>query len=167
MASTPPAWSLKGRAVRRVMGFAQWTMKLLKLVKYQPIYVDKASDDEPLLDRAGVDGSIVWTPGHTKGSVSLFLARQKIAIVGDLLRGGRGKLVEPLFMESIPQTQASVQRLLEMEPKLVCPGHGDPQPASFVKLKKRKVFPVVEKKKEAEEDLDKLTADLFKFGSPD
>ncbi len=167
MASTPPAWSLKGRAVRRVMGFAQWTMKLLKLVKYQPIYVDQTSDDEPLLDRAGVEGSIVWTPGHTKGSVSLFLTRQKLAIVGDLVRGGRGKLVEPLFMESIPQTQASVQRLLEMEPELVCPGHGDPQPASLLKLKERRISPVVEKKKEAEEDLDKLTADLFKTGSLD
>lgn len=166
MVSTPSAWLLKGRVERRVMGFAQWTMKLLRLVKYQPIYVDKTSDDEPILDKVGVDASIVWVPGHTKGSVSLFLAKQRVAIVGDLLRGGRGKLVEPLFMESIAQARASVQRVQELGPDKICPGHGDPQSASTVKVKKRTVAPVVEKK-EAEEDLDKLAADLFKAGSED
>ncbi len=162
MASTPLAWSFKGRVVRRAMGFAQWSMKLLRIVKYQPIYMDKVSDDDQILEKAGVNGSILWTPGHTKGSLSLFLAKQKIAIVGDLLRGGRGKLVEPLLMESIPQTQASVKRLLALGPDLICPGHGKPQPASAVKMKKRVVVPVVKKKQEFEEDLDKLTAELSK-----
>jgi hydroxyacylglutathione hydrolase len=159
---TPPAWSVKGRIVRRLLGLAQWTGKLLRVIKYQPIYVDMASDDEDVLERVGVDGSIVWTPGHTKGSVSLYLNKQKTAIVGDLLRGGHGKLGEPLFMESIPQTQASVQRIQELGVELICPGHGKPSSASSVRIKKRVVSPVVEKKKEAEEDFDKLTADLFK-----
>ncbi len=133
MASTPSAWSLKGRVVRRAMGFAQWSMKLLRISRYQPIYVDKVSDDDQILEKVGVNGSILWTPGHTKGSVSLFLSKQKIAIVGDLWRGRRGKLVEPLLMESIPQTRASVQRVLGMGPGLICPGHGKPQSASTVK----------------------------------
>jgi glyoxylase-like metal-dependent hydrolase (beta-lactamase superfamily II) len=162
MVRAPTAWSLKGKVIRRVMGFTQWTMKLLRIIKYQPIYVDKTSDDDFLLDGVGLDGSIVWTPGHTKGSLSLFLNKQRVALVGDLLRGGHGKLVEPLFMESIQQTQASVQRLLELGPDLICPGHGKPQPSSAVKMRQRMVAPVVEKKKEAEEDLDKLTSDLFK-----
>ena len=167
MISTPPAWSLRGRIVRRVMGFAQWSAKLLRLVKYQPIYVDKVSDDEEILGNLGVNGSIVWTPGHTKGSISLHLARQKTAIVGDLLRGGRGKLHEPLFMENISQTQTSVQRIQDLGVELICPGHGKPLPPSAVKMKKRIVTPVVEKKRESEEDLDQLTAELFKAGVSD
>src|SRR5881628_803220 len=162
---TPRAWSLYARIVRRVLAVVSSTMKLFRLIKYHPVHVDEAADEESVLERVGVDGSIVWTPGHTKGSVSLFLAKQKVAIIGDLLRGGRGKLSEPLFMESIPQTQASVQRIQELEPDLLCPGHGKPQHASKVRIRNRDVTPVVEKRKETEEDLEKLTADLFKTGA--
>ncbi len=51
-------------------------------------------------------------PGHTKGSISLFLNGPRVAIVGDLVRSKGGKLVEPTLMESPPQTEASVQRVL-------------------------------------------------------
>ncbi len=158
--STPAAWNLSGRIARRLLNFTSWTMKLFRLVKFHPIHVDEAADQESVLEGVGLDGSIVWTPGHTKGSVSLFLNKSKVAIIGDLLRSRRGKLVEPMFMESIPQTEASVRRLLELEPVTLCPGHGKPLPASSVKLEKRavKTFP---RKEEKEEDLEDLTSGLF------
>src|SRR3989442_2398141 len=96
---TPRAWSLYGRIARRALAIASSTKKLLRLVKYHPVLVDEASDEESILERVGLDGSIVWTPGHTKGSVSLFLNESRVAIIGDLLRTKRGKLREPLFME--------------------------------------------------------------------
>jgi glyoxylase-like metal-dependent hydrolase (beta-lactamase superfamily II) len=65
-------------------------------------------------------------------------------------------------MESIPQTQASVKRVLDLGPEIICPGHGKPLPASRVKIEKRVVKPmVVAKKKEEEEDLEELTSGLF------
>jgi glyoxylase-like metal-dependent hydrolase (beta-lactamase superfamily II) len=65
-------------------------------------------------------------------------------------------------MESIPQTQASVKRVLDLSPEVICPGHGKPLPASRVKIEKRIVKPVVvAKKKEEEEDLEELTSGLF------
>lgn len=162
MVSMPPAWSLRGKMTKRFMSFGQSIAKLFRLIKYQPIYVDKVADDDSILEEVGLDGTILWTPGHTKGSVSLFLNKSKVAIVGDLLRSSHGKLVEPLLMESIPQTQASVQRVLELRPVLICPGHGKPLPASAVRVGMRLVAPVPAKKKDEEEDLDELTSDLFK-----
>jgi glyoxylase-like metal-dependent hydrolase (beta-lactamase superfamily II) len=160
--SMPKAWNLGGRIVRRLTSITLWMMRFLRLIRYKPLHVDKAADEDEVLDDVGLDGSVVWTPGHTKGSITLFLNKPRVAIVGDLLRGRRGKLVEPRLMESIAQTHASVGRVLELGPELICPGHGKPLPASAVKLGKKPVAkaPVVEKKKEEDLDLEGLAKDL-------
>jgi hypothetical protein len=65
-------------------------------------------------------------------------------------------------MESIPQTQASVKRVLDLGPQIICPGHGKPLPASKVRIKKTMVKPVVvAKKNEEKEDLEELASGLF------
>ena len=158
--STPAAWSLYGRIVRRVLNFSSWTMKLFRLIKYRPVHVDEAADEESLLEMVGLNGSIIWTPGHTKGSISLFLNESRVAIIGDLLRSRRGKLSEPMFMESFPQTEASVKHVLDLEPSTLCVGHGKPLPASAVKLGKHKMKSI-SKKIEKEEDLEDLASGLF------
>jgi len=158
----PNAWSFYGRMVRKLTTLGYWTLKLFRIIKFQTAHVDLAADEESVLDEIGLDGSVVWTPGHTKGSVTLFLNQSSVAIVGDLLRARRGRLVEPLLMESIAQTEASVKRVLDLDPQIICPGHGKPLPASMVKIKKRIDRPVViAKKKEEEEDLEELASGLF------
>lgn len=168
VASTPPAWSFLGRLTRRLDNFGGWMMKLLRLVKYKPIYVDRPADEESVLQDTGLDGSVVWTPGHTKGSISLFLNRTRTAIVGDLLRTKHGKLVEPAQMENPAQTGASVHRILDLQPETICPGHGKPLSAVRVKLSKKTSGPAqprVERKKKEEKagedvDLDALAREL-------
>jgi hydroxyacylglutathione hydrolase len=159
---TPRAWSVYGRIARRALAVASSTMKLLRLIKYHPVHVDEAADEESVLEPVGLDGSIVWTPGHTKGSVSLFLNESKVAIVGDLLTSKRGRLVEPIFMENPTQTRASVQRILDLHPVTLCPGHGKPLSPAKVKLKEKiGKAPRVELKKEDEDvDLESLAKDL-------
>jgi hydroxyacylglutathione hydrolase len=140
---TPRAWSLYGRIVRRSRSVGSSIIKFFRLVKYQPTHVDEVSDEESVLDHVGLDGSVVWTPGHTKGSVS------------------RGKLVEPMFMENPNQTKSSVQRIVDLHPVVLCPGHGKPLPPSKIRLKERVVQPIAEPKKPAEDiDLEGLTRDL-------
>jgi glyoxylase-like metal-dependent hydrolase (beta-lactamase superfamily II) len=159
----PAAWSLQGRITKRLLSLGQSMATMLRLIKFHPIHIDRVADSDSILEEVGLDGTILWTPGHTKGSVSLFLNKPKVAIVGDLLRSSHGKLVEPLLMESIPQVRASVRRVLELSPVLICPGHGKPLPSSAVKVSKKIVTPVPVRKKEKEEgDLDELTSDLFK-----
>jgi glyoxylase-like metal-dependent hydrolase (beta-lactamase superfamily II) len=158
----PNASSFYGKMVRKLTTLGYWTLKLFRVIKFQTAHVDLAADEESVLEAVGLDGSVLWTPGHTKGSVTLFLNQSSVAIVGDLLRARRGRLVEPLLMESIPQTQASVKRVLDLDPQIICPGHGKPLPASKVKLKARATKPVVVvKKKEEEEDLEELASGLF------
>lgn len=162
MVSMPHAWTLSGRVVKRLIAITQWTMRLFRLIKYQPVYVDKDADEETVLGDVGLDGSVVWTPGHTKGSISLFLNSQRVAIVGDLVRSKGDKLVEPLLMESISQTHASIKRVLDLGPELICPGHGKPLPASAVKIGMRPVPLLTEKKKKEDDvDLEKLASDLL------
>ena len=158
---TPKAWSVYGRIARRVMAIGSSTLKMFRLLKYHPVHVDEAADEESILENVGLDGSIVWTPGHTKGSVSLFLNRSKVAIIGDLLRSKRGKLVEPMFMENPSQTKASVQRLLDMEVETLCPGHGKPLPTSRIRIKERIAEPMkTVAKNEDDIDLEGLAKDL-------
>jgi len=159
--SAPKARSLYGRIVRKLTTLEYWSLKLFRIIKFQTAHVDLAADEESILDAVGLDGSVLWTPGHTKGSVTLFLNQPSVAIVGDLLRSRRGQLVEPLLMESIAQTQASVRRVLDFGPEIICPGHGKPLPASRVKIEKRMEKPVVVVKKEEEEDLEELASGLF------
>jgi glyoxylase-like metal-dependent hydrolase (beta-lactamase superfamily II) len=159
---TPRAWSLYGRIARRVLAVASSTMKLFRLVKYHPVLVDEASDEDSVLDSAGLDGSIIWTPGHTKGSISLFLNKSRVAIIGDLLRNKRGKLREPLFMENTLQERSSVQRILDLHPVILCPGHGKPLPPSTIRIKERTAKPVKmgTRKEEEDIDLESLAKDL-------
>src|SRR5207302_11395172 len=137
----PSAWSLYGRVMRKLTTLEYWTLKLFRIIKFQTAHVDLAADEESVLEEVGLDGSVIWTPGHTKGSVTLFLNQPSVAIVGDLLRTRRGQLVEPLPMESIPQTQASVKRVLDLDPEIICPGHGKPLPAPRLRIETRMVTP--------------------------
>jgi len=158
---TPRAWSLYGRIARRLLAVGSSMIKFLRLVKYQPTHVDEVSDEETILDAVGLDGSVVWTPGHTKGSVSLFLNKSRVAIIGDLLSSKRGKLVEPMFMENPNQTKASVQRIVDLHPVILCPGHGKPLPPSKIRLKEKTVQTVAEPKRIEEDiDLEGLAKDL-------
>ena len=159
---TPRAWSLYGRIARRVLALVSSTKKLFRFVKYRPVLVDEASDEESILETAGLDGSIVWTPGHTKGSISLFLNKSRVAIIGDLLMNKRGKLREPLFMENTSQTMSSVQRILDLHPVILCPGHGKPLPPSKVRINDRATKPIKMETESKEEDIDleRLAKDL-------
>ncbi len=162
---TPKAWSLYGRVARRVLAVMSSTKKLFRFSKYTPVHVDQAADEESALDGIGLDGSIVWTPGHTKGSVSLFLNKPRVAIIGDLLMSKRGKLVEPMFMENPTQTRASVQRIVDLHPTILCPGHGRPLPPSKVRVKERAETRMKGEKKEEEDiDLEGLAKDLSAEG---
>jgi glyoxylase-like metal-dependent hydrolase (beta-lactamase superfamily II) len=65
-------------------------------------------------------------------------------------------------MESMSQTEASVRRVLDLGPEIICPGHGRPLPASKIRIKKTALKPLVgAKKKEEEEDLEELASGLF------
>lgn len=71
---------------------------------------------------------VINTPGHTRGSISLFSPRNRLLIVGDALRNGRKALHLPSQMagSDLRQAAESVKRLAELDFGILCLGHGLP-----------------------------------------
>ncbi len=97
-----------------------------------PFEPDLLIDENTRLDLFGVSGHVVATPGHTAGSVSVFIEGGEL-IAGDLLMGGMlgGYLQarEPeltYFIDDLPQNLASIQAILDLPIQTVYTGHGGP-----------------------------------------
>ncbi len=69
--------------------------------------------------------SIIETPGHTPGSITLYCRKEKLAFVGDLLfaEGGVGRT--DFSYSSFNNLKRSIQKILKLSPgTLLLPGHG-------------------------------------------
>jgi len=108
-----------------------------RLLKYVLPYRSPRFDPDQLLqgierlDRFGVDVKLMPTPGHTPGSISLWVGGE--VIVGDLLMGGYlggkilpGRAHHHYFAEDKAQVNQSVRLLMKGNPKRVYVGHGGP-----------------------------------------
>jgi len=98
------------------------------------VEVSVGDDGLPLKDY-GISGRIVYTPGHTKGSISVVLDSGE-AFVGDLamnkfpLRLSAGL---PILAEDVAAVRESLDRLLALNATTVYPGHGKPFPMKTIK----------------------------------
>ncbi|OHD70626.1 MAG: hypothetical protein A2177_06000 [Spirochaetes bacterium RBG_13_68_11] len=94
-----------------------------------PPFVPGLLIDGPLdLAPYGVDGTVESTPGHTAGSVSLFLAGGEV-IIGDALRGAIGWPAAPRWpfvVEDFDENRRSVVRMLGRRPSRLWTSHGGP-----------------------------------------
>ena len=87
--------------------------------RFPAVRPDILLPDEMALQAFGVDGKVVFTPGHTAGSISVLLSTGE-AIVGDLLMGGwlggmfrSGQPGYPYYADDLGQIRTSVKRLLD------------------------------------------------------
>jgi hydroxyacylglutathione hydrolase len=86
---------------------------------------DDTLDDNKIISITGLSGSILHTPGHTQGSVCLYLPEQTLLIAGDtLFAGSVGRTDLP--GGNTNQLIASIhERLLTLPDEvIVIPGHG-------------------------------------------
>jgi glyoxylase-like metal-dependent hydrolase (beta-lactamase superfamily II) len=89
-------------------------------------------EDNQSLSPFGVDATVLHTPGHTAGSITLLTAEGD-ALVGDLIMGGYfgGKLFPTrpglhYFIQDMNELRASLRRVLDRSPRRIYPGHGGP-----------------------------------------
>ena len=91
-----------------------------------PAEVDRLlndGDELPIL--GGI--KILHTPGHTPGSICLFIPQEKLVIVGDLLAHRfRLSLPSRLFTVDMSQEVKSIKRLASLEFNIIAFGHGGP-----------------------------------------
>ena len=77
--------------------------------------------------------TVLEVPGHSRGHVAYWREADRVLILGDVLNGmnvrtGRTGLHEPpeIFTPDPARNRRSARRLAELEPQLVCFGHGPP-----------------------------------------
>ena len=72
----------------------------------------------------GINMEVVYTPGHSPGSISLYLPEKKMLFSGDLLfKGGVGRTDLPGGNGS--QLKDSIKSLTQLEIEWLLPGHGE------------------------------------------
>jgi hydroxyacylglutathione hydrolase len=92
------------------------------------IVPDILVDDEFDLNPYGVAGKVIWTPGHTRGSVSVVLESGE-AIVGDLVLPhfiAFGPPAIVFWAASRDDSLASIRRVLDLKPTAILASHGGP-----------------------------------------
>jgi hydroxyacylglutathione hydrolase len=85
-------------------------------------------DDFYFLKGIGINGKIVYTPGHTRDSISVILSDGS-AFVGDVAMNflrSTGIGHRPIFIEDIQTVYTSWQRLIELGAEIIYPSHGKP-----------------------------------------
>jgi hydroxyacylglutathione hydrolase len=81
----------------------------------------------------GVDARVIFTPGHTPGSISVMLGNQEM-IAGDVVSGGillGGMIFNnvptwPIFHDDTPTSIDSLNQIIELTPTRIHVGHGGP-----------------------------------------
>jgi hydroxyacylglutathione hydrolase len=92
------------------------------------------NSDYPLHE-FGINGSIVFTPGHTSGSVSVLLESGD-AFVGCLAHNNlpfRLKPGLPIFADDIEEVRKNWKKVIERGAKTIYPAHGEPFPVEVIK----------------------------------
>ena len=77
---------------------------------------------------------VVHFPGHAPGLIGLWRTSDRLALVSDTVytldpetgRFGEPRLPHRAFNKNMDQTRRSVYKLADLDPRVVCTGHGDP-----------------------------------------
>lgn len=89
--------------------------------RYKPVSVDIVVDAEFDLKPYGINGVVQWTPGHTPGSLSVFV--EQSAIVGDLFMNLFHSLL-PLYISDQDQYLHSCTQAISGNSQIFYVGHG-------------------------------------------
>src|SRR5690242_1566266 len=89
---------------------------LRPVMQTRPVPVDEPLHDGDVLPLLG-GVEVLHVPGHTRGSIALYIPSRRAAIVGDALQIVRGRLAPPsrFFSEDLGQAQRSIERLAGLD----------------------------------------------------
>ncbi len=98
--------------------------RLIFGTKLRQFKVDKILTDGEIIDNGNFKLKVLKVPGHTPGSIALFDEEKRILFTGDTWNGKRrGTWNHP--GGNLNELEKSTKMLERLNPKLICPGHGD------------------------------------------
>jgi hydroxyacylglutathione hydrolase len=107
-------------------------IKVIVPNSFEPSEPDILLEEEMSLTDFGVNAKVIFTPGHTKGSLTV-LSENNEAIVGDVMMGGwvGGALFGSrpnyhYFIDDLDQVHASIKKIMQFKPTTLYVGHGGP-----------------------------------------
>jgi hydroxyacylglutathione hydrolase len=107
----------------------------MKWISFSPVKADIILKHEEFpLEQYGINGRIIYTPGHTAGSVSVLLDSGE-AFVGCMAHNGfpfTFHPVLPIYAEDIAEIKKSWDILIRQGAKMIYPGHGNPFPVEKI-----------------------------------
>ena len=113
-----------------VTRWGRFLMSLMKLVPKMSVPATKVDivmdNDDFSLEAYGIPARVIYTPGHTMGSMSVLLESGE-AIVGDLAMNTKLLRLSPgmpIFAEDVSLIKPSWKKLLDLGAKTIYPAHG-------------------------------------------
>ena len=102
-------------------GDAHATAAAMYGVEFPPTPVDRTfSGETDTITTGGIDLVLLHTPGHTPGSISPYVTHEGTTIL--FAQDVHGPFL-PAFGSDIYQWRESMEKLLELEPDILCEGH--------------------------------------------
>jgi glyoxylase-like metal-dependent hydrolase (beta-lactamase superfamily II) len=91
-----------------------------------PRHITPVSDGD-VLDFGG-GAQVIHVPGHTEGSIALFLPDEAVLFTGDTVAASPvdGAVIPGVLNLNLPQLLDSFHRLAALDADVACFGHGDP-----------------------------------------
>jgi glyoxylase-like metal-dependent hydrolase (beta-lactamase superfamily II) len=138
LAHRADASAIRGEAAVPAPQLADWerpiferAASLLPAEPPAPVRVDRELDDGDPIDFGG--GAVtVAVPGHTPGSIAIYLPEHRVLFTGDIAArnpqptGSTNPVILGVFNVDPPQAAASFRRLAGLDTEVACFGHGDP-----------------------------------------
>ncbi|MBI2866582.1 MAG: MBL fold metallo-hydrolase, partial [Chloroflexi bacterium] len=112
-----------------------------------PIPADRWLEGETELDTGGLSLTVVHTPGHSPGHLSILLQERGVLFSGDHVLGLGTTVIMPGHGD-MAQYISSLERLQGLELSVILPGHGPP-----VRQPRRKLIELIEHRKAREEQV--------------
>ena len=115
----------RSREATPVTGLARFMMRMVKNSgsrKIDGLKPDILIEDEMDLNDFGVAGKVISTPGHTEGSVSVFLDSGN-CLVGDTIGSSLGRPTTGMFCDDMEMMKESIEKIKKSTAKKVYLSH--------------------------------------------
>jgi glyoxylase-like metal-dependent hydrolase (beta-lactamase superfamily II) len=90
-----------------------------------PVGVDREVTDGDVLDFGG-GAHVLAVPGHTDGSIALYLPQHRLLFTGDAVAEHLGRIIPGVFNLDTARAMQSMRRLAELDVEVAVFGHGEP-----------------------------------------